>query len=67
MRPYWFPVDCRGGYQPPEPFPSKGKGRFPYQGEMSRRDKRGRGARRSCVTDEGALLDRNPYSNGRAG
>ena len=48
----------RGGYQPPEP--------SPYQGEMSRRDKRGRG-HGEAVTDEGALLDRNPYSNGRAG
>ena len=47
MRPYWFPVDCRGGYQPPEPFPPWGKDDSPYQGEMSRRDKRGRGARRS--------------------
>ena len=26
MRPYWFSVDCRGGYQPPEPSPSKGEG-----------------------------------------
>ena len=33
---------------------------------MSRRDKRGRG-HGEAVTDEGALLDRNPYSNGRAG
>ena len=47
MRPYWFPVDCRGGYQPPEPFPPWGKDDSPYQGEMSQRDKRGRGARRS--------------------
>ena len=21
MRPYWFPVDCRGGYQPPQSLP----------------------------------------------
>ena len=21
MRPYWFPVDCRGGYQPPASIP----------------------------------------------
>ena len=21
MRPYWFPVDCMGGYQPPESLP----------------------------------------------
>ena len=21
MRPYWFPADCRGGYQPPESLP----------------------------------------------
>ena len=34
--------------RPPEPFPSKGEGRFPLiRGEMSRRDRRGRGARRS--------------------
>ena len=49
MRPYWFPVDCRDGYQPPaRAFPLQG-GRTipPDQGEMSRKDKRGRGARRS--------------------
>ena len=33
--------------RPPEPFPPWGKDDSPYQGEMSRRDKRGRGARRS--------------------
>ena len=35
MRPYWFPVDCRGGYQPPECLPlregSKEKKRNPLQ------------------------------------
>ena len=46
--------------------PDRGKDDSPYQGEMSRRDKRGRG-HGEAVTDEGALLDRNPYSNGRAG
>ena len=46
--------------------PPWGKDDSPYQGEMSRRDKRGRG-HGETVTDEGALLDRNPYSNGRAG
>ena len=33
MRPYWFPVDCRGGYQPPvRAFPLQGEGRFPLSG-----------------------------------
>ena len=36
--------------------PSRGKDDSHYQGEMSRRDKRGRGARPKVVTDEGDFL-----------
>ena len=47
-------------------FPQGGRTIPPIRGEMSRRDKMGRG-HGDAVTDEDALLDRNPYSNGRAG
>ena len=47
MRPYWFPVDCRGGYQPPASLPL-GEGRFPLSGGNGRRPKGvGRHDRRS--------------------
>ena len=68
MRPYWFPVDCRGGYQPPvRAFPLQGERTIPpIRGKCPEALDRvlGHG---EAVTDEGALLDRNPYSNGRAG
>ena len=53
--------------RPPEPSPSKGEGRFPLSGGNVPKGQKGEGGHGEAVTDEGALLDRNPYSNGRAG
>ena len=54
---------CRRGGCPHPPAslpPSRGKDDSHYQGEMSRRDKRGRGARPKVVTDEGDFLACTP-------
>ncbi len=68
MRPYWFPVDCRGGYQPPaRAFPLQGGRTIPPIRGKCPEGTKGVGGHGEAVTDEGALLDRNPYSNGRAG
>ena len=68
MRPYWFPVDCRDGYQPPaRAFPLQGGRTIPPIRGKCPEGTKGVGGHGEAVTDEGALLDRNPYSNGRAG
>ena len=68
MRPYWFPVDCRGGYQPSaRAFPLQGGRTIPPIRGKCPEGTKGVGGLGEAVTDEGALLDRNPYSNERAG
>ena len=52
-------VSAVGAARPSLP-PSRGKDDSHYQGEMSRRDKRGRGARPKVVTDEGDFLACTP-------
>ena len=44
-----------------------GKGRFPLIRGKCPEETKGVGGPGEAVTDEGALLARNPYSNGRAG
>ena len=63
---FWWTVGAAIS-RPPEPSPSKGEGRFPLSGGNVPKGQKGWGGHGEAVTDEGALLDRNPYSNGRAG